>query len=422
MQSRPRTASGVGAALPAQPAAAAAGATAPGGSRGFAFSDEDGGAAAEDEEGGPSDGEGDERGALAPQAAEQHAAAASSPPEQQQPPDSGYAPVVFWVVVSAIVILFNKALYASVFPHPLTLTAIHMAAAAAITGGMRAVGWLQPPALGWAAWGATVLPIGVLYSVSLGASNLAAARLSVSFMQMIKALMPLATLAAAVAFRMESPSWRQALIVSTLVVGVAVAAHGELLWEPDGVALQLLSVAAEAVRLVLVQRLLQAQLPKGTSPLVSIALFAPPAAALLGAVAAALEPGALGALARDPAAAALVALNTAAAFTLNIAVVLLVRATSSLTLTLAGVVKDVLLIVLSIVLFHSPVTATQIGGYGIALTGLNIHDAFKSHGKDAGLRQVVVDALTNRRMLLISICCCVLFGISQTRLHLDHWV
>ena len=169
------------------------------------------------------------------------------------------------------------------------------------------------------------------------------------------------------------------------------------------------------------QRLLHAQLPKGASPLVSIALFAPPAAVLLGAVAATLEPGALGVLARDPAAGALVGLNTAAAFTLNVAVVALVRATSSLTLTLAGVVKDVALIVLSMLIFHSPVTATQVAGYGLALTGLNVHDAFK-RDPTARLRDIVQDALTNRRMLLIAVSCCVIFGISQARLRLDYGV
>ena len=47
--------------------------------------------------------------------------------------------------------------------------------------------------------------------------------------------------------------------------------------------------------------------------------------------------------------------------------------TSSLVLTLSGVLKDILLVIASIVIWHSPLTIPQIFGYSIALVGLVVY-------------------------------------------------
>lgn len=70
-------------------------------------------------------------------------------------------------------------------------------------------------------------------------------------------------------------------------------------------------------------------------------------------------------------------LNGLVAFTLNIAVVMLIGNTSALMLTLAGIVKDLMLVGLSMVVFQSPVTLIQYMGYSVALLGLNLHKEFK---------------------------------------------
>ena len=53
--------------------------------------------------------------------------------------------------------------------------------------------------------------------------------------------------------------------------------------------------------------------------------------------------------------------------------------TSALVLTLAGIVKDILLVMLSVVVFGSPVTAVQYAGYALALFGLNLHKEYKKN-------------------------------------------
>ena len=76
--------------------------------------------------------------------------------------------------------------------------------------------------------------------------------------------------------------------------------------------------------------------------------------------------------------------NGVIAFTLNIAVVLLISNTSALVLTLAGIIKDIMLVFLSILIFGSPVTPVQYAGYGVALLGLNLHKEYKKNPEKIG--------------------------------------
>lgn len=62
--------------------------------------------------------------------------------------------------------------------------------------------------------------------------------------------------------------------------------------------------------------------------------------------------------------------NATTALALNIAVVFLIGCASSLVLTLSGVIKDILLVLGSVVIMGSTVTFTQMIGYAIALGGL----------------------------------------------------
>ena len=115
--------------------------------------------------------------------------------------------ILFWITMSCSVILFNKYLYMGTFKFPLTLTAIHMGFATLATSALKVTGFLAvPPSVqqGWRFWARNVMPIGLLFALSLGTSNLAAVRLTVSFIQMIKALTPMLALAISVAMKMET--------------------------------------------------------------------------------------------------------------------------------------------------------------------------------------------------------------------------
>jgi len=62
--------------------------------------------------------------------------------------------------------------------------------------------------------------------------------------------------------------------------------------------------------------------------------------------------------------------NALVAFGLNVAAVFLIGVGSGLILTLAGVLKDIILVSSSVLIFRTPIAPLQILGYSIALGGL----------------------------------------------------
>lgn len=82
--------------------------------------------------------------------------------------------------------------------------------------------------------------------------------------------------------------------------------------------------------------------------------------------------------------------NAMVAFLLNVSVVFLIGKTSSLVLTLCGVLKDILLVCLSMLIWGTPVTALQFFGYGIALLGMLYYklgaEQLKGYFSQAGMR------------------------------------
>jgi len=65
--------------------------------------------------------------------------------------------------------------------------------------------------------------------------------------------------------------------------------------------------------------------------------------------------------------------NASVALLLNVSVVLLIGKSSGLTMTLCGVLKDVLLVVVSIFIWGVMITNLQLFGYTIALLGLFVY-------------------------------------------------
>lgn len=332
------------------------------------------------------------------------ASSAAAPAEKREAPMAQALPAIsFWIMMSMATILYNKYLYTGTFAYPLTLTSIHMSFATLATQLLRLIGKLPVPELGWSFYVRNVVPIGVLFALSLGFSNLAAVRLSVSFIQMIKALTPLLALAISVAMRLEKATPTLIAVVSVMCVGVTIASYGEIEFDALGLVFQLTSITAEAARLVATQSLLQAHLPK-SNPLVSISLFAPCSLIFLLPVALYKEPAALAALGSGSGTGVVVLGNTLTAFTLNIAVVILVSQTSGLTLTLAGIIKDIMLIVASIWLFGNPITYTQVAGYTLALYGLNMYHHYRAApkgGAPPAFGSLSLHAATDKAMMVM---------------------
>ena len=199
---------------------------------------------------------------------------------------------------------------------------------------------------------------------------------------MLKAFTPVAVLIFSFFSGLEKTSAMELYIVGIICIGVALTSAGETYFSWTGFTFQSLGIIAESSRLVLTN-LLMRQLK--LDPLSSLYYVAPMSALFICLPCLYFEASELP-FERMYTTEFVVTMliNAAVAFTLNVAVVLLISNTSALVLTLAGVIKDILLVVLSVTVFGSPVTPLQYAGYSVALLGLNMHKEYKKNPERIG--------------------------------------
>lgn len=297
-----------------------------------------------------------------------------------------YSYVGIWIFLSFSVIVYNKyildrKLYN--WPFPISLTMIHMAFCSSLAYLLVRVFKVVelPSTMTRDLYLKSVVPIGALYSLSLWFSNSAYIYLSVSFIQMLKALMPVAVYSIGVLFKKDSFKSDTMFNMLSISFGVGIAAYGEAKFDSFGVMLQLLAVAFEATRLVLIQILLNS---RGISlnPITSLYYVAPCCLVFLSLPWIVMEYPLL----RDTSSFHLdfviFGTNSLCAFALNLAVFLLVGKTSALTMNVAGVVKDWLLIAFSWSVIKDTVTPINLVGYGLAFLGV----AYYNHSKLQALK------------------------------------
>ncbi|KAG7540666.1 Sugar phosphate transporter domain [Arabidopsis thaliana x Arabidopsis arenosa] len=296
-----------------------------------------------------------------------------------------YTYVAIWIFLSFTVIVYNKYILDKKmynWPFPITLTMIHMAFCSSLAVILiKVFKIVEPVSMSRETYIRSVVPIGALYSLSLWLSNSAYIYLSVSFIQMLKALMPVAVYSIGVLLKKESFKSETMTNMLSISFGVAIAAYGEAKFDTWGVMLQLGAVAFEATRLVLIQILLTS---KGINlnPITSLYYVAPCCLVFLFFPWIFVELPILKESSSFHFDFVIFGTNSVCAFALNLAVFLLVGKTSALTMNVAGVVKDWLLIAFSWSVIKDTVTPLNLFGYGLAFLGV----AYYNHCKLQALK------------------------------------
>jgi drug/metabolite transporter (DMT)-like permease len=200
--------------------------------------------------------------------------------------------------------------------------------------------------------------------------------------------MPVAVLLTSWALRVEEVNFMKLFNVSFIVLGVVIASFGEIDFVLAGFLYQLAGLIFEAVRINLVQTLLNGAEYK-MDPLVSLYYFAPVCAVMNTIVALFLEVPQVTMAEFNAVGVPIFIANALCAFLLNVAVVFLVSLqpksscsfnnkltelqigkTSGLVLTLCGVLKDILLVIASVLIWGTMISHLQMFGYSIALLGM----------------------------------------------------
>lgn len=286
-----------------------------------------------------------------------------------------YAYLLLYIALSSGQIFFNKWVLSSKeinFPYPLGLTLLHMVFSSVLCFTLTKVLKILKVEEGMTAeiYVTSVVPIGAMFAMTLWLGNTAYLYISVAFAQMLKAIMPVAVFVLGVAAGLELMSFRMLLIMSVISLGVLVASYGEIDINWIGVVYQMGGVVGEALRLIFMEILVKRKGLK-LNP-ISVMYYVSPCSALCLFIPwIFLEKSKMEAHGPWNFPPLVLALNCLCTFALNLSVFLVITHTSALTIRVAGVVKDWVVVLLSALLFaDTRLTIINLFGYGIAIAGV----------------------------------------------------
>ncbi|KAL1372926.1 hypothetical protein AAHE18_01G237700 [Arachis hypogaea] len=238
-----------------------------------------------------------------------------------------YFCLFIYILLSSGVILYNKWVLSPKyfnFPHPITLTMIHMGFSGAVAFLLiRILKVVSPVKMTFEIYATCVVPISAFFASSLWFGNTAYLHISVAFIQMLKALMPVATFVVAIVCGTEKASF------------VFLFVPWYLLEKP-------------AMKVSQIQ--------------FNFWIFFS---------------------------------NALCALALNFSIFLVIGRTGAVTIRVAGVLKDWMLIALSTVIFpESTITGLNITGYAIALCGVVMYNYIKV--KDVRASQQPTEIIPDR--------------------------
>ena len=286
-----------------------------------------------------------------------------------------------WIVLGYTMIIFNKLLLTSWgFGFPFFLTMWHLTFATIVT---QILYYYYPSLLGSAREGKITrdiylkkfLPTSLCFAMGLVLGNSAYKYLSLAYIQMLKSMTPIPLLLLSFTLGREKPSSAQLMIVMMISFGISLSTVGEQNFAIFGFVLQIAAICSDVCRMTLMDSLL---LDLKLDTLSTLYFMAPLSAGAIGVGFLIFEAPTFPIAMMTPRFMFILLLNAAVAFSLNISVILLISKTSALVMSLAGLLKDIMLVASSSIVFEIPLAHSQLVGYGISLIGLNLYRQVKN--------------------------------------------
>jgi hypothetical protein len=294
-----------------------------------------------------------------------------------------------WVALSATLIIFNAALLGS-FRHPILLTCWHQFVSVVLIVVIRAAvpslvstgdpeKGLSP--LSFRSALSLGMPVAVCQSIGLVAGNTAIMYMSVAFCQMIKAFTPACVYASGCL--MGTQQWSTAIAKSLAVItfGLMVTSAGEMHFHLLGFVAQVVALVTEGLRITLLELRLKAQGYR-LNALSSVMVFAPMVCALLFIAALIFDRSAFDMQQINEIGVGIFSANAIVAFLLNVAIYMAIQSASGLIFTLAGILKDIMIVTGGCLFQGTPITTTQMIGYTIAMFGLQLYGVVSRNPSD----------------------------------------
>ncbi|TNY17456.1 triose-phosphate transporter family-domain-containing protein [Rhodotorula diobovata] len=290
--------------------------------------------------------------------------------------------ILAWYCFSTLISLYNKWMFSADhynFPYPLFVTSVHMLVQWCLSALTLSVfRSLRPQTKPRSRDYATkVAPCGMATGLDIGLSNLSLRTITLSFYTMCKSSSLAFVLIFAFLFRLEVPSWRLVGIILIITSGVVLMVSTETQFDLVGM-LQVLSASAlGGLRWSLTQLLLHKESMGMNNPVATLFWLAPVMGATLATCSLVFDGwgnvfahdefwGSLGASLQTTCA---IVFPGVLAFLMNITEFGLIQRTSVVTLSVAGIFKEVITIFLSTVLFHDQLTPINVSGLCVTIFG-----------------------------------------------------
>ncbi|GAA5821383.1 hypothetical protein JCM3770_000347 [Rhodotorula araucariae] len=298
--------------------------------------------------------------------------------------------ILAWYCFSTLISLYNKWMFSPEhynFPYPLFVTSIHMlvqfclsALTLSIFRNLRPQTKPQPRD-----YATKVAPCGMATGLDIGLSNLSLRTITLSFYTMCKSSSLAFVLIFAFLFRLEVPSWRLVGIILIITSGVVLMVSTETQFEFVGMVQVLTASALGGLRWSLTQLLLHKESMGMNNPIATLFWLAPIMGITLATCSLIFDGwgnvfsheqfwGSLGATLRTTCA---IIFPGVLAFSMNITEFGLIQRTSVVTLSVAGIFKEVITIFLSTVLFHDQLTPINVSGLCVTIFGIALYNYLK---------------------------------------------
>uniref|UniRef100_R7WE96 Sugar phosphate transporter domain-containing protein n=1 Tax=Aegilops tauschii TaxID=37682 RepID=R7WE96_AEGTA len=280
--------------------------------------------------------------------------------------------ILVWYTFSTCLTLYNKTLLGDKlgkFPAPLLMNTVHFALQAALSKIIllfQAKGIDSAVEMSWKDYFMRVVPTALGTALDINLSNASLVFITVTFATMCKSASPIFLLLFAFAFRLESPSIKLLGIIVVISIGVLLTVARETAFDFWGFIFVTLAAVMSGFRWSMTQILLQEFMSSITHlPLAGL---------------------------KDPITLMSHVTPVMAIATMVLTEYILVSATSAITVTIAGVVKEAVTILDEVAVFYFHDEFTWLKGVGLTTTmvGVSLFNWYNLHillGNATELRQ-----------------------------------
>uniref|UniRef100_J3MBC9 Sugar phosphate transporter domain-containing protein n=2 Tax=Oryza brachyantha TaxID=4533 RepID=J3MBC9_ORYBR len=298
--------------------------------------------------------------------------------------------ILVWYAFSTCLTLYNKTLLGDKlgkFPAPLLMNTVHFALQAGLSKiimHFQSKGMDNAVEMGWKDYFMRVVPTALGTALDINLSNASLVFISVTFATMCKSASPIFLLMFAFAFRLESPSIKLLGIIVVISTGVLLTVAKETDFDFWGFIFVTLAAVMSGFRWSMTQILLQKDSYGLKNPITLMSHVTPVMAIATMILSLLMDPWSdfqKNAYFDSPwhvmRSCLLMLIGGSLAFFMVLTEYVLVSATSAITVTIAGVVKEAVTILVAVFYFHDEFTWLKGAGLATIMVGVSLFNWYK---------------------------------------------